>query len=395
MFNTILRWIQKLLAFSTLRTFLLSTVLLAFRSAACAYSSAPHTARPDAVRAHAQNVAMLGVLGQVLMADLQMSRKGRGSNLRRYISSLIYVDVSRCPTKFQSNWAAYLKTCVELDHAARAADCGARKSLGLVKDISFGTANGRDGWKVNASGLGRSGAVSTPRKNFRINALDAAQDDHKFALEKLCAAALTACSADSRQEYLQGLLLNYQLCFTERQFAVAFQSVRKAAEFGDSNAMDCVGGLYRQGLGVKRDYRSAMAWYRRAVAAGIGDAMEGIGDLYDKGQGAPVDYVMAMTWYKKSAAKGNYDAMFDVGLLYADGLGSLRNYTQAMHWWRKAAAAGSSMAMANIGNLYANALGVPQDYTCLGSAGIGQSVPTPKVLSGSDGCVFLGMGEML
>ncbi|MGC8553289.1 MAG: hypothetical protein ACP5O7_10545 [Phycisphaerae bacterium] len=32
---------------------------------------------------------------------------------------------------------------------------------------------------------------------------------------------------------------------------------------------------------------------------------------------------------------------------------------------------------------------------CLGSAGIGQSVPTPKVLSGSDGCVFLGMGEML
>ncbi|MGC8552979.1 MAG: transposase, partial [Phycisphaerae bacterium] len=30
----------------------------------------------------------------------------------------------------------------------------------------------------------------------------------------------------------------------------------------------------------------------------------------------------------------------------------------------------------------------PLRARCLGSAGIGQSVPTPKVLSGSDGCVF-------
>ncbi len=372
--------------------------------------SASPAAQPSAAAARAKDRAMLRVLRQLLHADLKLSNGSAGSRLRRYIIAINYIDVSRCPARFQTQWAIYLKACRRLDRAARMAHWDPRLAVGLVKKISFGaTASSGEnstvshrhsvagstesGWHANLgfwnSGGGhkwtsehtegsshsrensRGASVSSggstaeeigPEGNRRINALDYARDRRKFALAKLCATAVDACAASSRAEYLQALMLNFQICFTERQFGEAFHSARTAARLGDVASMICVAELYRHGIGDSKSYAKAMAWYRKAAAAGSGPAMYGIGCLYQNGQGVPTDFAKAMAWFRKGAAAGSGSAMCFIGWLYANGLGVPQDYAKAVAWFRKAAAAGSGQAVGNIGLLYAGGQGVPLDY---------------------------------
>ena len=95
-----------------------------------------------APRTHAQNIAMLSVLKQVLAADMRLSRTSSGAQLRRYIYALNYVDVSGCPAEFQSDWANYLKTCEKLDRATRMAHWDPRLAL-VLKPSNVVHAKGR------------------------------------------------------------------------------------------------------------------------------------------------------------------------------------------------------------------------------------------------------------
>jgi hypothetical protein len=77
--------------------------------------------------------------------------------------------------------------------------------------------------------------------------------------------------------------------------------------------------------------------YQQAAAGGNGDAMNNLGLLYKNGLGVAQDYGKARWWFQKGADAGNAYAMENLGWLYQYGLGGAKNYGTARHWYQKAA----------------------------------------------------------
>lgn len=66
---------------------------------------------------------------------------------------------------------------------------------------------------------------------------------------------------------------------------------------------------YFQGRnGKEKDYAIAVQWYRKAADLGSSSAQAFLGYLYETGTGTPVNELEAVKWYQEAARKGNLDA---------------------------------------------------------------------------------------
>jgi TPR repeat protein len=120
----------------------------------------------------------------------------------------------------------------------------------------------------------------------------------------------------------------------------------KAADVGDVEAMNNLGGMYYKGEGQpgnKPNLKEAIKWSKKAADAGHVDAMFNLGGMYHHGEGQPgnkPNYKEALKWYKKAAGLGHAGAMFNLGWMYDKGEGqpgSKPNYKEALKWYTKAA----------------------------------------------------------
>ena len=118
----------------------------------------------------------------------------------------------------------------------------------------------------------------------------------------------------------------------------AFESVEKDAINDDLSAMFLLGLLLERGenVGVKQNYTEAIKWYKKAAEAGNSRAMNNLGVMYYNGHGVEQDYTEAARWYKKGAEAGNSTAMNNLGLMYENGLGVEKNIKEAEKWYNKA-----------------------------------------------------------
>jgi TPR repeat protein len=81
--------------------------------------------------------------------------------------------------------------------------------------------------------------------------------------------------------------------------------LRKAADQGQVAAMNNLGLLYEQGLGLARpDPQGAAKWYRAAAEKGDAKGQANLGLLYLDGRGVPYDLSRGYMWLKLSAAQG-------------------------------------------------------------------------------------------
>ena len=80
--------------------------------------------------------------------------------------------------------------------------------------------------------------------------------------------------------------------------------------------------------------------------------MVDIGFAYQKGIGVNRNYDTALFWYRKSAELNNANGMFNIGLCYHEAWGVPRNYDSSLKWYLKAAELGHEIAMRNIGGMY-------------------------------------------
>lgn len=90
---------------------------------------------------------------------------------------------------------------------------------------------------------------------------------------------------------------------------------RKAAEQGNADAQYILGGMYRDGIGVRKDQAEAGRWYRRASRACRMDAESGnaaaqcvLGVMYENGLGVRRNFERAADWYGKAASQGYAEA---------------------------------------------------------------------------------------
>lgn len=69
----------------------------------------------------------------------------------------------------------------------------------------------------------------------------------------------------------------------------AFVAYRKAADAGDSWAMDMLGDMYKRGEGVEQNKMEAFKWYRKAADAGNATAMNDLSYMYESNYDIRVD----------------------------------------------------------------------------------------------------------
>jgi len=136
-----------------------------------------------------------------------------------------------------------------------------------------------------------------------------------------------------------------EAAFRRGQYYAAMPAYRQLADAGDSSAMAAVGTMYEKGgEGVPKDIRLAAQWHLKAAEAGNSAAMQTIGLDYMVGDGVPQDYAKAAYWLKQAAEAGQTMAMGAIGFLYGYGRGVPKDLEQAAFWLRKAAAAGDETA---------------------------------------------------
>jgi TPR repeat protein len=139
------------------------------------------------------------------------------------------------------------------------------------------------------------------------------------------------------------------------------QSLRDLAEKGQARAQVDLGLLYARGIGVEKDYATALQWLQRAAAQDTPRALFYMGVMYERGYGVPRDYTTALGWYRRAAAKNLPQAEIAVARFYAEGLGIERDPAQRVTWLMRAANHGGPQAEFILGNIYRRGIDVTQD----------------------------------
>lgn len=83
---------------------------------------------------------------------------------------------------------------------------------------------------------------------------------------------------------------------------IQFQS---AANAGDAEAANVIGGLYDWGSScpkVTRNFGTAAIWFKKAAELGNSRAMTSLADIYRTGKGVPQNIDLALEWDQKAEA---------------------------------------------------------------------------------------------
>lgn len=139
------------------------------------------------------------------------------------------------------------------------------------------------------------------------------------------------------------------------------QPLRELAEKGEPRAQTDLGLLYAKGIGVEKDYPTALQWFQRAAAQNAPRAQYYVGLMYERGYGVPRSYEAALEWYRRAAANNSPLAELAVARFYGRGLGVERDPAQRTSWLLRAANQGNPQAQFILGNIYRRGLDVQQD----------------------------------
>ena len=122
-----------------------------------------------------------------------------------------------------------------------------------------------------------------------------------------------------------------------------FEETKAKAEAGDAFAQNSLGLMYRNGIGVKKDYAKALEWHRKSAAQNNHYGQNSLGLMYRKGIGVKKDYAKALEWYRKSAAQNNHYTQASLGWMYQKGEGVTKDAKEAVKWYRKAVEQGKPL----------------------------------------------------
>lgn len=130
-----------------------------------------------------------------------------------------------------------------------------------------------------------------------------------------------------------------------RDFKLAAEWFRKAADQGLPEAEHNLAGLYFYGTGLPQDYQEALKWYRKAAEKGSTPSQSFLGWMYLNGKGVAPDYKEAMKWYRKAADQGDMEAQYSVGLMFYNGENLTPDFVEAYKWMNLAASQGHTNAV--------------------------------------------------
>ncbi|MCB1429208.1 MAG: sel1 repeat family protein, partial [Nitratireductor sp.] len=89
---------------------------------------------------------------------------------------------------------------------------------------------------------------------------------------------------------------------------------------------------YGEGLGVEKDDAVAFQWMEKAARAGIDTAQVELGIWLANGRGTTKDEKAALGWMQRAARSGNAIAQNRLAKMYALGIGTQKNAAEAGKW---------------------------------------------------------------
>jgi TPR repeat protein len=143
----------------------------------------------------------------------------------------------------------------------------------------------------------------------------------------------------------------------------AMRIFQEWAAKGDTNAMNDIGWMYANGLGMPVNAEQAAAWYSKAAKVGNPVGYTNLGRMYQHGQGVPVDYDKAMQLYLEAASQHESVAMNQIGFMFQHGLGSPPEPDAAYVYYKMAQRAGYEPAIVHIQELIASGTLNPRTIT--------------------------------
>lgn len=87
--------------------------------------------------------------------------------------------------------------------------------------------------------------------------------------------------------------------------------IRREAKLDNPEAMNNLGAMYAEGLGIDRDGQEAVIWYKKSAKKDNLDAMFRLGIMYEEGQVVPQNYIQAHKWLNLAASKSVEQAAKD------------------------------------------------------------------------------------
>jgi localization factor PodJL len=124
--------------------------------------------------------------------------------------------------------------------------------------------------------------------------------------------------------------------------------LRRAADGGDTRAMNRLARKFENGDGVAKDLSQARALTERAAARGSRQAMHNLGVYYANGDGVPQNMARAAESFRRAAQRGVTDSQFNLGAMAEQGLGGPKSDVQAYYWFGLAARGGDQDASAKV-----------------------------------------------
>lgn len=142
----------------------------------------------------------------------------------------------------------------------------------------------------------------------------------------------------------------------DRDYLVAYDYYRMAAEHNYPDAQAELGWMYELGHGVPRDYYKSAYWYNLAAKNNHLVAIANLGTHYMNGNGVECDKEKGFSLYMKAYSLRESDEsvsalLWLIGNSYEFGNGVNKDFQQAIMWYKKARDAGDKKAQSCIDRL--------------------------------------------
>ncbi len=102
-------------------------------------------------------------------------------------------------------------------------------------------------------------------------------------------------------------------------YADAIRNAQMSAARGDASAEALLGKAYYEGVGVPRNYPTALYWLNKAVAQGNADGLFILGLMYEHARGVPQNIPKAMDLFDRAAGKGQRYAQMEAAGMRMQG----------------------------------------------------------------------------
>lgn len=151
-----------------------------------------------------------------------------------------------------------------------------------------------------------------------------------YELSVLRYRAISAQNSLETLEQLQTLFMYME--FNEGNCEQAFE-IENSAMSGDAHSQWILADLYRNGVCVPQNDRSAFQYLQRSANQNNKNAQYDLGIFHREGIGTTINLSQAASWLLRAANQDHTDAQIALGLMYQNGTGVTQNYAEALSWY--------------------------------------------------------------